>query len=67
MGKCKKCKCDLSKGSHGELRANFFGIKKWTYWCLDCYRERFIKSIESNPHLLSKYYQIHDRHPKDLL
>ncbi len=67
QNRCRKCTCELDAlrtGIRGEKDADAW---RYTYWCSECWNDRFISSIESNPLLLNKYLNIHGKNPSEVI
>ena len=62
QNRCRYCTKELGDSKRGEKDV---GVKKWTWWCGNCYDNRFINSIESNPLLLAKFHSIHGKSPRE--
>ncbi len=69
--KCRVCGKILEKdgkfinSSHSEKKAG--KLTRWKHWCEKCYNEKFINDIAGYPSALAKYYDIHGKHPKEVI
>ena len=64
QNRCRICTCELGESHCGEKDTD---CKIWTYWCVPCYENRFINSIESIPLLLAKFHSIHGKSPREAI